>query len=355
MAIEIKSFNQILGEMVRKIIADTPLNDINTNSVLLSILEAAAQVDFENNASILSVLELLNIDATRNNDLDARGADFGLTRFPAKRSTGFITIRDTTISKRSTGLYQVKTPPIVGSTILYVNDASTWSSTGNLFIGRGTNSFEGPISYTSIVNNGSFFTINLGSAIQKDHLISDVVVDAQGTVDRLITAGTTIYIPSNNQNPKVDFRTLRNAVIPAGEDTVTGVSITSLLAGSRNNAGINTITNFTSPPFSGATVFNTSALTDGRDVETDEAFRERIKSYANTLARGTKAAIISGVIGVSDSDDGKQVASATITEPPRVGDPSILYIDAGGGFQPSFAGQSVDVLLSEVSGNEEFL
>lgn len=355
MAIDIKSYNQILGEMVRKIIADTPLNDVNTNSVLLSLLEAAAQVDFENNASILNILELLNINATRNNDLDARGADYGLTRLSAKRSNGFVTIKDTSISKRSTGLYQVKNPPIAGSTVIYVNDASQWSPTGNLFIGRGTNSFEGPIPYTSIVNNGSFFTINLGSALQKDHLISDTVVDAQGTIDRLISAGTIVFIPANSQNPAVEFRTLRNAIIPAGEDTVADVAITSLLAGSRNNAGINTITNFSSLPFTGATVFNTSALSDGRDVESDDAFRERIKSYANTLARGTSSAIISAIVGVSDSEDGKQVASATITEPPHIGDPSILYIDDGSGFQPSFAGQSVDVLLNEASGNEEFL
>ena len=341
--------------MVRKIISDTPLNDLNTGSVLLSLLEAAAQNDFENNASILSVLELLNIDATRNNDLDARGADFGLVRTPAQRSTGFITIQDTSISKRSTGLYQVKAPPIASSTTIYVNDASDWSLTGNLFIGRGTNSFEGPIPYTNIINNGSFFTITLGSALQKDHLISDVVVDAQGTTDRLIAAGTSVFIPANNQNPSIEFRTLRDAVIPAGEDTVSGVNIVSLLAGSNNNAGINTITNFTSIPFTGAVIFNTSALSDGRDVETDDNFRERIKSYSTTLARGTADAILSSIIGVSDSDDGKQVASASITEPPYIGDPSILYIDDGGGFEPSFEGQSVDILLSEASGNEEFL
>jgi len=355
MAIDVRSYNEILGEMVRKIIADTPLNDLNTGSVLLSLLEAAAQVDFENNASILSVLELLNIDATRNNDLDARGADFGLVRAPSQRSTGFVTIRDTSISKRSTGLYQVKAPPTASSTVIHVNNATGWSPTGSLFIGRGTNSFEGPIPYTSITDNGSFFTIALGSALQKDHLISDVVVDGQGTTDRLITAGTSINIPANNQNPSIEFRTLRDAVIPAGEDTISSINIVSVLAGSRNNAGINTITSFTSTPFTGAVVFNTSLLSDGRDVETDDDFRERIKSYSNTLARGTADAIISAIIGISDSDDGKQVASASITEPPQVGDPSILYIDDGSGFQPSFEGQSVDVLLSEASGNEEFL
>lgn len=355
MAIDIKSYNQILGDMVRKLLADTPLNDLNSGSVLLTLLEAAAQVDFENNASVLSVLELLSIDAIRNSDLDARAGDYGLSRTPALKATGFVTMKDGNISKRSTGLYQVKPAPIAGSTQIFVNNAADWSPTGTLFIGRGTQNFEGPIAYTSIVNNTSFFTINLGSALQKDHLISDVVVDSQGTTDRLIVAGTVVQIPANNQNPAIEFLTLRNAVIPAGEDTVENIDIVAAVPGSRSNAGINTITSFVSPPFVGAQVFNPVALTNGSDVESDNALRERLKSYASTLARGTQSAILSAIIGVSDTDDSKQVASAVITEPPKIGDPSIIYIDDGSGFQPSFAGQSVDKLLGSATGNEEFL
>ena len=355
MAINIRSYNQILGDMVRKIIADTPLNDVNVGSALLSILEAAAQVDFENSASMLNVLELLNIDAVKNNDLDARAADFGLSRLVARQATGFVTLGDSSISKRSTGLYQIKLPPIAGTTQIYVNDASEWSPTGQLYIGRGTSSFEGPIPYTSIINNTTFFTIVLGSALQKDHLISDVVVDAQGTTDRLIAAGTKIIIPANNLTPEIQFETLRNAVIPAGEDQIENVDIVATLSGSKGNAGINTITNFVSTPFTGATVTNTTALTNGSDVESDDSLRERVKSYASTLARGTQSSILSSVIGISDPTDSKQVASAVITEPVKVGDPSIIYIDDGSGFQPSYSGQSVDVLLSYATGNEEFL
>ena len=355
MAVEIKSLNQILGEMVRKLVADSPLNDVNIGSVIYTLLEAAAESDFENNASILSVLELLNIDAVRNNDLDNRGADFGLTRVTAQRSSGFVTISDSNITKISTGLYQVKPAPIAGSTQIFVNDASDFAASGTLFIGRGTNNFEGPISYSSIVDNGSFYTINLDSALQKDHLISEIVTDSQGTTDRLITAGSVVEIPANNQNPAIQFRILRDAVIPSGEDTIENVAIVSVLAGSQTNAGINTIISFVSPPFTGITVTNTTPTTGGRDTETDAQFRERIKSYANTLARGTEQAILSAVIGVSDSDDGKQVASAVITEPPEIGDPSILYIDDGSGFQPTIIGQSVDTLLRNATGSEEFL
>jgi uncharacterized phage protein gp47/JayE len=355
MAVTLKTYNEIVGSLARKIIANSPLNDINTGSVLLQLLEAVAANDYENNTAILTVLELLNIDATRNNDLDARAADFGLTRKAAVKASGFITISDSNISKRSTGLYPVKQPPIAGATVINVNNAAAWSNTGQLYIGRGTPSFEGPIPYTSIVNNTTFYTINLGSALQKDHLISDIVIDGQGTNDRLIAAGTIVKIPANNQNPEIEYVTLRDAVIPAGEDSVVNVEVVARIAGASGNAGINGISTFGSLPFTGATVTNTTAFTNGRDVETDDELRNRIKSFAQTLARGTKPAILNAIDGVSDPDDNKQVASAVITEPVKIGDPSIIYLDDGNGLQPSYTGQSVDELLADANGDEELL
>ncbi len=356
MAIQIKSFNQILGDMIRKIIAETALNDLNAGSVLLTLLEAAASNDFENNTAILNVLELLNIDAIKNNDLDAKAGDFGLSRRAAVKASGLVNILNTNITKRSTGLYVIKPAPISGQTTLYVNNTTGWSPSGTLYIGRNNPSnFEGPIAYTSITVFPTYSEITLASALQKDHLISDIVVDSQGEPDRLIAAGTVVKIPANNQNPEVQYTTLRDAVIPAGEDIVTGVEVIAIVAGSLGNAGINTITNFDTPPFLGAGVTNTSSFSSGKDIETDVELRNRLKSYAITLARGTAPSIIAAVIGVSDPDDSNQVASAIITEPVKVGDPSILYIDDGSGFQPSFAGQSVDKLLNNATGSEEFL
>jgi uncharacterized phage protein gp47/JayE len=355
MAVVLRTYSEILGELVRKMVADTPVNDINNGSVLLTLLEAIATQDFQNSVDILSVLETLSIDALKDQDLDSRGQDYSLTRFTAKQSTGTVTIKNGNITKQSTSLYAVKPPPIAGSTIIYVNDASSWSATGSIYLGRGTQQFEGPISYTSIVNNGSFYTINLSSALQKDHLISDTVVNSQGQPDILIQNSTKVRIPANNQNPEVIFSLLREVFLPSGEEEVSGVQIFSEAAGSVNNAGIGTITEFVTLPFSGALVVNNAPLTDGRDVESDEDFRERIKSYAATLARGTRESILSSIIGVSDQDDGKQIESAVINEPPEFGQPSIIYVDDGTGLQPSYDGQGVDVLLSSATGGEEFL
>jgi len=353
--INIKSYNETLGDLVRKIKANTSVNDIHDGSVFLTILEAIASNDFENGVSILNTLELLNIDTIANNDLDAYGSNLGLDRITAVKSSGFVIISDSAITKRSTTLYPIKPAPIAGTTTLYVNDATGWNATGFLYIGRDTQNFEGPIAYNSITDNSTFFTIELASSLQNDHLISEEVVDGQGTSNRLISSGTRIKIPSNNLSPEIGYTILRDAVIPAGEDKIEDVLVVADIAGSLSNAGINTITTFDNPPFPSANITNTNAFTDGRDIETDIEFRDRIKSYTNTLARGTVDSILSAIIGVSDSDDGKQVASAVITEPTKVGDPSLVYLDDGSGFEPSYQGQSVDKLLNNAGGSEEFL
>lgn len=353
--IEIKSFNQILGNMVRKIVAETPLSDVNPGSVLLSLLEAAASNDFENNVAILNVLELLNVDSIRNSDLDNKAADLGLTRRSAVSASGTVTIFNGAIQKQSTNLYSLKPAPIAGQTTLFVANTDGWAPSGTLYLGRGTPSFEGPIPYVSIQRFATYSQIELGAALQKDHLSSDVVINSQGQPDRLIPAGTVVKIPANNQNPEVLYSTLRDAVIPAGEDRVEGVLVVADVPGSRGNALVNTVRRFDSVPFPGATVTNTQAFTNGADVETDAQLRNRIKSYTASLARGTAPAILNAIIGLADPDDNKRVSSAILSNPIEFGAPSILYVDDGTGFQPSYEGQAVDTLIRQANGTEEFV
>lgn len=295
MAVTLKTFEQFVGGTIRTIVAETPLNDVNTGSVLFTLIEAIASNDFENAAAILNVLELNNIDVLRNNDLDSKAADYGITRSVAVKASGLVDITDSTITKISTSLYPIKPAPISGDTVIHVNDASLWAPTGQLYLGRGSNSFEGPISYTAVTDNTTFWTITLSSALQNNHLISDSVIDGQGTTDRLIAAGTIVLIPANNINPAVQYTVLRDAVIPAGESIVQNVEVLALTAGSIGNASINTITFFATLPFVGATVTNTTTFSNGKNIETDDELRNRIKAYPSTLARGTEAAILAEI------------------------------------------------------------
>jgi uncharacterized phage protein gp47/JayE len=355
MTVKIRSYNEILGELARKVVADTQIDDIRPGSVIMTLLEAIAHSDFENSASAVSALDLFNIDAIKDTDLDNRASEFGLVRRPAIRSTGLVTITDTTIQKKSSTLYQLKPAPVRGGQVVYVSNAAGWSGSGSIYIGRGTVNYEGPISYTSIDFLGSYYQINLASALDKDHLLSESVIDSQGTADRVVSAGTSVAIPPNNLTAGVVYQTIRDAIVPSGETSVSDVEIICTSAGVIGNAGINTIISFLSTPFTGASVTNLQPIINGKDIETDSELRLRIKNIANNLARGTKDSVLASVIGVSDADDNKQVASAVISEPTVSSEPAILYVDDGTGFQPSYTGQPIDLLISNATGKEQFL
>ena len=82
-----------------------------------------------------------------------------------------------------------------------------------------------------VTANGSFYTINLDSALQNDHLISEQVVDKQNTDDRRISAGTFVKIPANNISPEIEYTILRDVVVPAGGSSYHAVGMLEESAG----------------------------------------------------------------------------------------------------------------------------
>jgi len=355
MTIRIKTYNEILGDLIRKIIIDTPINDLNEGSVSTVLLEAIADSDFETSTSILSLLNLSNLDALNGVDLDNKGNEFGVYRIQAQSAKGRVTITDSSIIKESTSLYSLKLPPIKGSSTLYVTNVVGWSNSGTLYIGRGTSNFEGPITYSSIVNNGTFYSIVLSSSLNNDHLLSEEVTNAQNTTDRYITAGTIVKIDANDQNPAILYRTIRQATVYAGETTVTNIDIVAQNTGSVGNVSKNTIINFQVLPFIGAIVTNPSSTSQGLDREDDTSYRNRVKNFAVSLANGTKQAIVEAVTGVSDIVEGTQVTTAFLTEPLNLTSSSILYVNDSNGLQPSYEGQAYDILVQKAIGKEKFL
>jgi uncharacterized phage protein gp47/JayE len=359
MAVTIKSYNQILGEMITKIMTDTALTDFKGGSVISSILETGAQSDFESYAALAQILQLFSLDTTFGGDLDTRVSEYGLTRHSAQKSTGVVTIEDSSFNKQYTKCYLGLPPPIVGDVKIHVEDASLLSATGKIYIGRGTSSFEGPIEYTSVVpigiiGNPSYWDITLKSPLTKNHSPSDTVIQAKGG-NRKITSGTIVKTIANSSAPSVSFTIDRETIMLDGETVIDNVPITSVLPGTTNNISAFAIAQFGSAPFSGATVYNFSPIINGRDLESDEDLRSRAKNILHTLSRGTKNSIVSAVLGVSDSVDNKSVLSASLTEPSNVGQPALLYIDDGTGFEPSFKGQGIETVVDSAAGSEKFI
>lgn len=354
MAVEIKSYNQRLGLMARKILADTGLSDLRVGSVISSILEAAAQSDFEIEASIVEMIKLFNIDTTEGADLDRKALEFNIRRFTAAPANDYVNISDTSFTKRSSKIYIGLPPAVVGDAVVHVEDASSFPSTGQIYLGRGTGNYEGPIPYSSITNSVSYWSINLTSPITKNHTSVEVVTLSQGG-NRLIPAGTTVLSPANNFSPPVLFSVTRAVTLVDGETLLEDVPVNALNPGTTGNVPAGAIRQFSSSPFNGATVTNPTAFTNGRDVELDTDLRVRIRNAIQLIARGTKRSILQAVNGVSDATENKRVVSASLSEPISASVPAQLYIDDGTGFEPSFAGQGVERIVDEAAGSEKFI
>lgn len=355
--VTLRSKENILGDLIRSILANTDLNDVAPGSDLATILEAIATSQFQISLGSLKILENSNLESLVGNALDQKAESMrlpntqgGIGRIPASQSSGGVTIGSGFV-KQSTKFYAGKPAPFAGSKTLYVESASSFPSTGRIYVGRGTaDRFEGPILYTSTLNQGSFWVITLSSPLTKNHLYSDLLVLAQGG-DRSVSGGTITQTSASNEVPSVAFSLTSSVVLPDGEAEI-DASVTCTQFGEAGNALAGAIREFTSSPFPSATVTNKTAFQNGRSTESDEDLRKRIKNYPATLSRGTKAAIQSAIQGISDPDTGRTITSSVVIEPTEPGDYSRVYIDDGSGLEPTFAVQPYELLLQSASGQE---
>lgn len=347
-----RTFPEIMGGMIARIIATTPINDINYGSVITTMLEAAAQEDDEQYFQMLEIIRGYSLDTTSGSDLDARAFEYGLIRLTAQKASTNVTLGDSAITKVSTKVYAGLSGAAAGT--LAINgedDAGFDTSGGSLIVGRGTNNVE-TVTYTSITDNGNYFTFNLSSAFTNDHGTDETIIFAQGG-DRTISAGTVVYVPASDINPKISFITDALATILDGEEVVEEIGITAVSAGTASNVPIGSIRNYDSPPFSTATVTNPERITNGSDAESDQELRDRIKDTIQSLSRGTGRSIITGVIGLISSN--KRVVSASLIEPTIPADVVRLYIDDGTSFVPTYASVGLETLVADATGGEKYI
>ncbi len=353
MALELKSYEQILGTLIRKVQSEAGLTDLEPGSVVLSILEAAAESDFSIAADILAALDSIDIDRAENAILSLLAAQKGLSRLPASRASGPLTITDNSFTKKSTTIYQGQPAPIANSSILYVNDASEWPSSGSLYIGRNTINVEGPLPYTSIVSLGNYYQITLNASTNKFHNTGESVILGQGGI-RTIPSGTRANTGVVGAAQPVSFSILDSATLLDGEDSVTGVSSICESLGTTGNIPSQAITNFPSPPFPNLTVSNSFPFTNARDEEGDIELRDRIKKKNSTNTNGTNQSIINAVTNLVAADEQKRILSASIAE--AVGnDPTILYVDDGTAYEPIYTGVGQEIILDNAVGGQKFL
>lgn len=146
------------------------------------------------------------------------------------------------------------------------------------------------------------------------------------TSDETVPAGFTFQGENG-----LSYSLLAPATATAGNEWTGVVPARAQLAGSNGNAAAGTVTVLSSRFGNFIETTNNSSYRGGRALETDDAFRGRIRSYVASLARCQPAAIEALVFGLVDPITGLGVTFASLDEDFQNLGNSTLYIDDGTG------------------------
>jgi uncharacterized phage protein gp47/JayE len=332
-------------------LASQGISNLRVGSPILSLLEAAAQSDVRSSQDIFDLLNSTSLDKATGLALIRIGQEEGVPKETETPSTGTVDITDTSFTKLSTKLFQGRAAPIVGSYSVDVADAALWPASGNLYIGRGTSNYEGPLTWSTKTDNGTYWTLTLTAPTTKIHNIGESVILAQGG-NRTIGESTIVKTPQANVSDAIEFRTVYSKTIPDGETQVTGMTVVCEKSGIIGNVPAGAINTFASAPFTGAIVTNPLPFSNGRETEDEDSYRERIRNARRTRTKGTALAIKTSVTGIGAVDENKRVTSASLVV--RTGYPTTLYIDDGTGYEERSQGQAVEVLVDSALGGEQY-
>lgn len=343
-----KSYEQLLGEMISTYLSKTGINDLNTGGAMLSFFETVAQSVSRASGDTFSILRDFSVDRATGEALKRIAAEENVTIEPARVATGTVTITDSSFEKISTKIYAGATAPNIGSTIIKVSDASLFPSSGQIYIGRGTSNIEGPLSYTAVTAVGGYYEITLSLPTSKFHNISESIILAQGGV-RNIPSGTPVKSPSSGGSANISFSTTQSTIILDGENTISGVPIAAKQPGTDGNVAARTIKEFDSAPFTGATVINPSPLTTGKDEDSDDEIRAKIKRARISRGLGTASAVKNSVLGAQASDENARIISDEIFADENS---ATLYIDDGEGYEEKTKGVGLEFIVDSALGGE---
>ncbi len=345
-----RSYNSILSDIIDGFLSRLGLRRLKIGGPILSLMEAVAQSDVRSSQDIFNLLDAQSIDRATGVALDNSAADENLTRIPVTAATGLVNFLDTSFTKISSSVYQGSSAPNIGTIALKVADATSFPTTGSVYIGRGTINYEGPLTYTAKVFTNPYWTLTLSPGTTKFHNLGESIIVAKGGV-RVIAAGTNVQTPQGNVSDAVKFSSLYVTQIEDGETTVESIEVVADKPGIIGNVPAGAIREVVGAPYIGASVINSLPFTNGLSAEEDSSLRERIKAARQSRSKGTTLAIATGVKGVTSKEDNKTVISASIVS--QQGNGSTLYIDDGTGYEESSTGVATETLMDSALGGEQ--
>jgi len=345
-----KSREQILSEMLTEYVGLTGINDLNTGSAVTQFFDVVARSVARTSGDIFQILRDFSVERATGEALNRIGREERVYRNTAQVASGKIKVTDTSFEKISTKIYSGAPSPNIGAIEINVSDASKFPSSGRLYIGRGTPNVEGPINYSSVVPDGSFWKITLDSPTQKFHNISESIILGQGGT-RNVPAGTTVISPGTGATADINYSVSSAALLLDGENENKNVQVVAQEPGTNGNAPAGAIREFVTAPFSGAAVINEVPFSNGADNESDDNYRDRIKKERLSRGLGTALAVKNAVLGAQAPDENARVTSNEIdTSNPEQ---TILYIDNGEGYEETSEGVGLESVIESAIGGEQ--
>lgn len=183
-----------------------------------------------------------------------------------------------------------------------------------------------------------------------------VVFSRPGTTGTVsIPAGT--IVGASDSEGVIRYRTTAATSIGAGDTDSPAVNVVALVRGARGNVAAGQIVKFISRIAGVTSVTNPAAFSNGRDRESDQDFRGRLKAFVQAISRGTITAIESfvsnGILA-----DGRRILFANVFEPPVPDGTIQVYIDDGTGsvdeFSNTYVGTNDTMVASAIGGEIEF-
>ncbi len=346
------SYQQIVAQLNSSYAAAIGVNDLNVGSANVSFTQIVGLMVARASGDIFQILNDYSLQRAQGPALQNLAIEYGVPPLPAQTATGFVTVTDLSFQKISTVIYAGQNPPILGSTTIYVSDASKFPATGSVYLGRSTVNVEGPIAYSSITPVGTYYQINLSAPTTRFHNIGETVILSQGGV-RTVPINTIVISPGIGTTPTVQYSVTQTSTILDGETTVTNVPITAQIPGALANVPAGSISQFSGNPagLSNASVNNPLAITTGADLETDNQLRTRVQNALASTGLGTVTAIESALIGVQAPNSGDTIASVDIL---NNSSNTIVYIDNSGILEATHTGVPIEAIVNSALGGEKF-
>lgn len=343
MAFVPRTFETILTDMIAHVQANTVVSDFTVGSICRTILEAAALEDDEQYFQMVQLLDMFSLVTARGADLDRRLADFKVTREPAKAA-----VVPVLFSNNNLITEQIAIDAAATATSIVLFSTTEFPSSGYPYTVR-LAEHTPRVQDVSVTNNDTATATLTCTALDNAMQVGDRATLVDPSSSYSISIGTVIRTAPTSSQAAKTYITLEPAFIIPGNFYSNEVRARAQATGTVGNVGAGKISQFQgSAPFPGCGVRNTQKAGGGRARETDAEFRERGLNKIQALSKGTKLAVRTGAIGVSDPVTSQRVVSANIIENFTT-DEVVVYVDDGTGLDPDVATLPGDSLTASVT------